>query len=138
MCGVRVKGSSCRGVFFSFNFFSRSHTVRGHSVGVEEAAAVAALRAVSSGRVNALMGESQPKKVMRTELTLGRRSQGLVYGKCIGARYTDVERGMCDKEFQSFKKCMLDVVSAIRRENHTRCCRRLTCWFATLQMKRKR
>lgn len=36
-----------------------------------------------------------------------------MYGKCIGARYTDVERGMCEQEFQAFKKCMLEAVSEL-------------------------
>ncbi|CED83067.1 hypothetical protein [Phaffia rhodozyma] len=28
------------------------------------------------------------------------------YGQCILARYKDVERGMCEAEFQAFKACI--------------------------------
>ncbi|KAJ9106363.1 hypothetical protein QFC21_001509 [Naganishia friedmannii] len=30
----------------------------------------------------------------------------LAYGKCIGASYLDVSKGMCEKEFQAFKECV--------------------------------
>ncbi|SCZ87743.1 BZ3500_MvSof-1268-A1-R1_Chr2-3g05211 [Microbotryum saponariae] len=33
-------------------------------------------------------------------------TQAMAYGKCIGAKYTEVERGMCEKEFQAFKACV--------------------------------
>lgn len=32
--------------------------------------------------------------------------QSKVYGDCILARYQDVERGMCEREFQVFKACV--------------------------------
>ncbi|GAA5953591.1 hypothetical protein JCM21900_003355 [Sporobolomyces salmonicolor] len=31
---------------------------------------------------------------------------GAAYGKCISARYQDVERGMCNAEFEAFRKCV--------------------------------
>ncbi|SGZ31921.1 BQ5605_C042g12042 [Microbotryum silenes-dioicae] len=33
-------------------------------------------------------------------------TQAMAYGKCIGVKYTEVERGMCEKEFQAFKACV--------------------------------
>lgn len=36
--------------------------------------------------------------------------QGRAYGKCIGAKYMDVERGMCDREFVQFRQCMVEAV----------------------------
>ncbi|GHJ88501.1 hypothetical protein NliqN6_4903 [Naganishia liquefaciens] len=33
-------------------------------------------------------------------------SQSLAYGKCVGASYLDVSKGMCEKEFQAFKQCV--------------------------------
>ncbi|CAH7685905.1 hypothetical protein PPACK8108_LOCUS20501 [Phakopsora pachyrhizi] len=32
------------------------------------------------------------------------------YGKCISNKYQSVESGICKKEFESFKKCVQDVV----------------------------
>ena len=32
--------------------------------------------------------------------------QSLTYGKCIGANYTDVSKGMCAEEFRAFKECV--------------------------------
>ncbi|KAI5455103.1 hypothetical protein NCC49_002374 [Naganishia albida] len=32
--------------------------------------------------------------------------QSLAYGKCVGASYLDVSKGMCEKEFQAFKECV--------------------------------
>ncbi|KAK4335748.1 hypothetical protein RTBOTA2_004501 [Rhodotorula toruloides] len=29
---------------------------------------------------------------------------GAAYGKCIGARYQDVDKGMCAAEFQAFRQ----------------------------------
>ncbi|GAA5841858.1 hypothetical protein JCM3766R1_005590 [Sporobolomyces carnicolor] len=31
---------------------------------------------------------------------------GAVYGKCIGAKYQEVEPGMCRAEFAAFKECV--------------------------------
>ncbi|ORY30352.1 hypothetical protein BCR39DRAFT_529326 [Naematelia encephala] len=31
---------------------------------------------------------------------------GMAYGKCIGAKYTEVSKGMCEAEFQAFKDCV--------------------------------
>ncbi|BGP17517.1 hypothetical protein JCM10213v2_005550 [Rhodosporidiobolus nylandii] len=36
--------------------------------------------------------------------------QGTLYGKCIGARYQDVERGMCAKEFEAFRACLVQAM----------------------------
>lgn len=36
--------------------------------------------------------------------------QGRAYGKCIGAKYMDVERGMCEREFVQFRQCMVEAV----------------------------
>ncbi|KAG7529584.1 hypothetical protein FFLO_05556 [Filobasidium floriforme] len=33
-------------------------------------------------------------------------TQSLAYGKCIGANYTDVSKGMCAEEFRAFKECV--------------------------------
>ncbi|SCV75014.1 BQ2448_8043 [Microbotryum intermedium] len=33
-------------------------------------------------------------------------SIAIAYGKCIGAKYTEVAPGMCEKEFQTFKACV--------------------------------
>lgn len=38
-------------------------------------------------------------------------SQGAAYGKCIGARYQDVDKGMCAAEFQAFRQCVTQAVS---------------------------
>ena len=43
--------------------------------------------------------------------SLADHSQGAAYGKCIGARYTEVEKGMCADEFAAFRKCVADAVS---------------------------
>ena len=32
--------------------------------------------------------------------------QSLAYGKCIGANYQDVSKGMCAEEFKAFKDCV--------------------------------
>ncbi|BGP33278.1 hypothetical protein JCM10296v2_005072 [Rhodotorula toruloides] len=37
---------------------------------------------------------------------------GAAYGKCIGARYQDVDKGMCAAEFQAFRQC---VTQAMKR-----------------------
>lgn len=41
---------------------------------------------------------------------LGARSlltaQSLAYGKCIGANYLEVSKGMCSEEFAAFKECV--------------------------------
>ncbi|GAA5824022.1 hypothetical protein JCM5353_007062 [Sporobolomyces roseus] len=31
---------------------------------------------------------------------------GAVYGKCIGSRYQEVEKNMCQAEFQAFRQCV--------------------------------
>uniref|UniRef100_A0A0K3C744 Uncharacterized protein n=1 Tax=Rhodotorula toruloides TaxID=5286 RepID=A0A0K3C744_RHOTO len=36
---------------------------------------------------------------------------GAAYGKCIGARYQDVDKGMCAAEFQAFRQCVTQAVS---------------------------
>lgn len=41
--------------------------------------------------------------------------QGAIYGKCIAAKYTDAEKGMCSKEFAEFKKCIQLAVSDSKR-----------------------
>ncbi|BGP49454.1 hypothetical protein JCM10450v2_005345 [Rhodotorula kratochvilovae] len=33
---------------------------------------------------------------------------GAAYGKCIGARYQDVERDVCAREFAAFRQCVLE------------------------------
>ncbi|KAG0659812.1 hypothetical protein C6P46_005015 [Rhodotorula mucilaginosa] len=40
---------------------------------------------------------------------------GRVYGKCIGAKYMDVERGMCEREFVQFRQCMVEAMKRARR-----------------------
>ncbi|ORY38105.1 hypothetical protein BCR35DRAFT_311527 [Leucosporidium creatinivorum] len=37
-------------------------------------------------------------------------AQSIAYGKCIGASYTDVERGMCEQEFRAFKACVKEAI----------------------------
>lgn len=32
--------------------------------------------------------------------------QSLAYGRCVGARYMDVSKGMCQEEFMAFKQCV--------------------------------
>ncbi|POY75301.1 hypothetical protein BMF94_1672 [Rhodotorula taiwanensis] len=39
---------------------------------------------------------------------------GRAYGKCIGARYMDVERGMCEREFVQFRQCMVEAMKKAR------------------------
>ncbi|BGP56359.1 hypothetical protein JCM8202_000365 [Rhodotorula sphaerocarpa] len=39
---------------------------------------------------------------------------GRAYGKCIGARYMDAERGMCEREFVHFRQCMLEAMKKAR------------------------
>ena len=46
---------------------------------------------------------------MTDDLSLTRQ-QGRAYGKCIGAKYMDVERGMCEREFVQFRQCMVEAV----------------------------
>ena len=47
------------------------------------------------------------KSGWRALLTVhGRLSQSLAYGKCIGANYQDVSKGMCAEEFKAFKDCV--------------------------------
>ncbi|GAA5999401.1 hypothetical protein JCM5350_006761 [Sporobolomyces pararoseus] len=36
---------------------------------------------------------------------------GAAYGKCIGAKYQEVEPGMCQAEFTAFKECVSKAVS---------------------------
>jgi hypothetical protein len=36
--------------------------------------------------------------------------QAKTYGQCITARYTDVHRDVCAKEFQAFKACVQQAV----------------------------
>lgn len=38
-------------------------------------------------------------------------SQATVYGKCITARYQDVHKDMCVKEFEAFRSCVQRAVS---------------------------
>jgi hypothetical protein len=49
---------------------------------------------------------------MNFNRSAGNPRQASVYGKCIVARYQEVERDMCAKEFQAFKAC---VTKAVRR-----------------------
>lgn len=49
-----------------------------------------------------------PCRVLTISLSLGEK--GRVYGKCIGAKYMDVERGMCEREFVQFRQCMVEAV----------------------------
>ncbi|TNY24402.1 hypothetical protein DMC30DRAFT_387299 [Rhodotorula diobovata] len=37
---------------------------------------------------------------------------GATYGKCIGARYQEVERDMCAREFAAFRQCVLEQMKA--------------------------
>ncbi|KPV74434.1 uncharacterized protein RHOBADRAFT_65264 [Rhodotorula graminis WP1] len=37
---------------------------------------------------------------------------GAAYGKCIGARYQEVERDMCQREFAAFRQCVAEQMKA--------------------------
>ena len=39
--------------------------------------------------------------------------KSIVYGKCIGARYNEVSKGMCEAEFQAFKDCVQVLMSLL-------------------------
>ncbi|GAA6060676.1 hypothetical protein JCM10212_005058 [Sporobolomyces blumeae] len=39
---------------------------------------------------------------------------GAAYGKCIGSRYQDVEKGMCKVEFEAFRKCVATAMKSAK------------------------
>ena len=40
-------------------------------------------------------------------------TQATAYGQCVTAKYQDVHKDMCAKEFEAFKQCVQKVVSNI-------------------------
>ena len=38
------------------------------------------------------------------------QSHAIQYGQCISANFKDVERGMCERQFQAFKSCVTRVM----------------------------
>jgi hypothetical protein len=38
-------------------------------------------------------------------------AQAAAYGQCIAVNYKDVQKDMCQKEFQAFKQCVQQVVN---------------------------
>lgn len=44
-----------------------------------------------------------------------------MYGKCIGAKYQEVEPGMCRAEFAAFKECVSKAVSLFRPTTRAAC-----------------
>ena len=41
------------------------------------------------------------------------RAQTAAYGQCVAAKYLEVEKGICAKEFKEFKDCVTKVVCSV-------------------------
>ncbi|GLB37484.1 putative mitochondrial respiratory chain complex I assembly [Lyophyllum shimeji] len=56
--------------------------------------------------VKSAVPRQTPLKRFALHTTSTCASQASVYGKCIVANYTDVQKDMCKEEFAQFKRCL--------------------------------
>lgn len=54
--------------------------------------------------------QAKPRLALTSFLTDRTLHQASVYGACINAKYLEVEKGMCEAEFQKFKQCVTKAV----------------------------